>query len=110
MNQLEALALSIVIEAAVAAAAARRLERAPTVLALTACGATLLTHPVLWVGALACYRVAPVPVCVLVLEVAVALAEAAAYAGAARLPWRRALALSAVANAASCGVGLMLSR
>jgi hypothetical protein len=94
----------------VASAAARGAGRGRRVaaVALTAAGATLLTHPFLWHGCLWCMTKLPYGLCVTLGESLVVLAEAAAYAGVARLPMRWALGVSLGANAASCGLGLLL--
>lgn len=107
MHQLLGLALSVAVEATVVALAAGRLEADRTRLALVAAGATLLTHPLAWHGALASYPYAPVPVVVVGIELAVTLAEACAYRWAANLSWRRALLASLLANVASTAVGFL---
>ncbi|MBL4846330.1 MAG: hypothetical protein JKY65_12450 [Planctomycetes bacterium] len=107
MQQLLGLVLSIGVEATVVAFAARRLEADRLRLALVAVGATLLTHPFAWHGALAGYAYAPVPVVVIGVELAVIATEALAYRWVGRLSWRRALLASLLANAVSTAVGFL---
>ena len=107
MEQLWALGVSVGVEAAVVALAARRLESGRARLALVAAGATLVTHPVAWQAALWGYRHAPVWATVLVVEALVTLGEACAYRAAGDLPWRRALLASLLANVASTALGIL---
>jgi hypothetical protein len=106
-----ALAWTVAVEVpiVVALAASRRWASGRLGLAaLAAVGASLLTHPLAWLADRELSTaVAPVPRWI-GLETAVTAVEAAAYVFALRLPLRRALAASAVSNAASFGVGLLL--
>ena len=76
--------------------------------AVAAVAATLVTHPVLWAawfpvrGALSWTATA------LVLEGAVAAVEAGIYRITLPVSWGRAALMSAVANGASFGLGLVL--
>ncbi len=106
MTQLLAMLASIVIEAVVALAWGKQARRPLLPLALVAAGATLVTHPFVWVGV---QQRAEFPywAAVLVAELLVVAVEAAAYALCARLPWRKAALVSLLANATSAAVGLL---
>lgn len=122
MTQPEAAALSIVIEAPVAAMLAAtwawarpadpRLDprRGALVAGLFAAGVatagTLLTHPLVWTGALALYQTLGRPLTLAVVETGAVLGEALLYA--AVLPRARALPLSLAANATSALIGAVL--
>jgi hypothetical protein len=108
MSQLEALILSIAIEAVVAFALVRGLRwgggwRA----ALSAALGTLASHPVAWPAMLALIAPLGYWAALAVVESGVVLAESVAYRLIVPLRWRRALLASLVANAASTGAGLL---
>jgi hypothetical protein len=108
MTQLEAMALSLALEAPVAAAAAWAWRLAPWRAALAAVGGTLATHWPLWrVFASAAAAVGYWPAVVL-LEAAVTLVEAVGYRLLLRRRWRVAVVLSLLANAASTALGLVI--
>lgn len=111
MSQLEALALTLVVELAVALAFARGWGMAPRALgwlAAAVVAASLLTHPLAWWsnGALMPHltfwpRAA-------LIEVGVAVAETAVLGLAGVLSWRRAAVVAWVMNAVSFGLGVAL--
>jgi hypothetical protein len=109
MTELQALLLSIVIEAAVAAALVGALRwGSPLRAAFAASLATLMTHwfawhGVLWLEAPLGYRAA-----VLIVESAVVVCESFVYLAIVPLPPRRAFIASLIANAASTAAGLTL--
>ncbi|HVG94865.1 MAG TPA: hypothetical protein VND21_10495 [Planctomycetota bacterium] len=111
MTQSTALLLTLAIEVPIVVGltvAGRWPRRDVLRLGVTAIGASLLTHPLLWLADAALQsRLAWAPR-VALLEVGVTLLEAAAYAIAGRAGWPRGLLLSLVANAASLGTGLLL--
>ncbi len=112
LTRLAAMALSILLEAPVAAGlVAVQGARPPAwVAAALAAGAgTALTHPFVWHGALALYPRVGVPLTLVVVESAAILAEAWIYARFAGVPPRRALAISAAANGFSASVGAWLT-
>jgi hypothetical protein len=109
MTETVALLLSIVIEAAVAAALVSALRwGSPARAAIAASLATFVTHwfawhGVPWLEAPLGYRTA-----VLLVESAVVVFESLAYVAIVPLPPRRAFVTSLVANAASTASGLTL--
>jgi hypothetical protein len=109
VTQLEALALSLLIEVPVALALGMQLQPgvARDRLALVALCATLLTHPF----AVAAFRqldAVPYAARAVAIETAVALVEAALYVRLADLSRRNGLAVGFVANAASFLTGLAI--
>ena len=104
MTQLEAFALTLVIEATVAAGLGRALNLSPVGCALAAVAASTVTHPILWAiyadtyGYFGAFNIP-------VLEVAIIAAEAPFYRALATQRWIDATLLSLVANAASWGAG-----
>ncbi len=113
MTEIEALALSIAIEAPIAWLVARRAEwpgRGPWHVAAASAVATAVTHPQLWAAALWAYaRFPPLPA-LLALEAMVVLIEGALIAWMARLTIRQAMLVSLIANAGSMLFGLLLGR
>ncbi len=111
MTQLEALIVTLVVEAGTAALLALtplgKPSRAPA-LALVAIAASLVTHPVVWQANAMLRPMMRFPARLALLETLVVLAEAVGYAFAARLAPPRALAVAAIANAASVAVGLFI--
>lgn len=108
MSQTAALILSIAIEAVVAFALIRALGWGSGLnAAFAAAIGTLITHPlawllILWLDAPLGYAAA-----VALVETGVVLAESIAYRLIVKLPWRRSLTASLVANAASTATGLL---
>lgn len=110
MSQLEAMLLSLLVEVPVALIGAALLRWVPVKqlwrLALVAVAATLLSHPLAWaanthLGGSFALRAT-------IIEVSVTVMEAAIYAWIGGLGPLRGLAVSAVANGASFGVGLLV--
>ena len=104
MTQLDAFALTLLIEAAVAAALGRALKLDPVQCALAAMAGSAVTHPILW----AIYRPAQdylgahtIPI----LELLIMATETLAYRTLATKRWLLAGLLSIVANGASWGIG-----
>ncbi|NOT41688.1 MAG: hypothetical protein HOP13_14460 [Alphaproteobacteria bacterium] len=100
MTQLEAMALTFAIEAAVAAALAAAFGRAVLMCATAAVAGSTVTHPMLWAvfhDMQAVYGVMATPV----LEAAVIAAETLAYRAIATPRWDEAALFSVLANAAS---------
>ena len=113
MSQLEALALTLVVELAVVAAFAIGLRfwprpAWPRALAIAA-AASLLSHPFAWWANTVALVTIPFHERAAIIELAVVGAEAILYAVAAGLSWPRAVVVALVANAASFGVGLVLA-
>ena len=109
MNQLQAMLLSLLIEVPVVLVLAALFKWIPRAdlwrLALVAVAATLLSHPFAWyanehLGGTFAVRAT-------IIEVSVTLLEAALYAWLGRLGVWRGLTVSAAANGASFGVGLL---
>src|SRR3954470_21304192 len=102
MTEVEALALSIAIEAPIAWLIAWRAGwpgRGPWHVAAASAVATAVTHPQLWATALWAYqRFSPLPA-LLLLEAVVVLVEAVLIAWMARLALRHAMLVSLIANA-----------
>lgn len=100
MTQLDAFALTILIEGAAALFLGRLLRTSPSSCALAAVIGSALTHPVLWT---IYHDVRPVlgNLTTPVLEVAVFMAEAPVYRMLAVRRWDDALLLSLLVNAAS---------
>lgn len=106
MTQTTALILTLVIELPIAVGLARALgSRRDGLVAAAAVGASLLTHPILWMSA----DLLTTPLRLVGAELIVAAVETVAYALAAGLGWRKGLVVSVVANGASFGLGLLLT-
>jgi len=108
MSQTTALLLTLAVEVPVAVGLVRRRRwgaASPAHVALVAAGASLVTHPLLW---MALHRLHGLPALV-AAEAAVVVVESAAYAWAAGLRARHALIVSAAANATSFGTGLLVA-
>ena len=104
LTQLEAFALTLAIEGAVAAAAATRLNLSPLKCAVAAVAASTITHPILWAiyaEAYGYFAALTTPI----LEAFVISAETLAYRAIATRRWDEAALLSLLANAASWGAG-----
>lgn len=111
MTEIQALLLSIAIEAPAAWAAARLTGwtgRGAAHVAGAMAVATAVTHPQLWAAALLLYPHAPVALVVIALETLVVVAEGLLVAWIAGLRIGRALTISLLANALSLLVGLLL--
>ncbi len=104
MTQLEAMALTYAIEAAVAAALAPAFGRAALLCAAAAVVGSSITHPILWAvfyDAQAAFGQLVTPV----LEAGVIVAEIFAYRLFATSRWDEAALFSVLANAASWWAG-----
>jgi hypothetical protein len=111
VTQTTALLLTLAIEVPIVAGlsiASRLPGREVRRLVVTAVGASLLTHPLLWLADDALRSTLSWSPRIALLEVAVTLVETAAYAVAGGAGWGRGLLLSAAANAASLGAGWLL--
>jgi hypothetical protein len=108
MPQAVALVTSIAIEAVVAFALIRALRwgRGGNA-ALAAALGTVVTHPIVWVLVPRLETPLGYAGSVALIESGVVLAESVAYRMIVPLAWRRALAASLVANAASTAAGLL---
>ena len=107
MSQTTALLLTLAIEIPIAVGLVAGLRWAPgetARVAAVALGATLITHPLLWMAA---DRLDSWPR-LFMAEGLIALGEGLAYAFAGGLALRRGLLVSVVANAASFGMGLLI--
>lgn len=82
--------------------------RGPLTAAAVAALGTLASHPFAWPAILALMPRLGYAAAVAAVELAVILAEAALYGWILELGARRALALSAIANGASLGIGLVV--
>jgi hypothetical protein len=113
MSQLEALALTLAIELAVVAAFAMLLRFWPRSAwpraFMVAAAASLLSHPWAWWMNTSALVMLPFFERAVVIELAVVAAETMLYALVGGLPLWRALAVAAVANAASFGLGLVIA-
>ncbi len=107
LSQLEAYAITLAVEAAVAALLARRFGANWRRAALAAALGSALTHPVFWNAAYWLYP-ALKGFAVPLLEALVIAVESAGYRLLATPRWRTALILSALANAASWLMGALL--
>ncbi len=111
MTEVEALALSIMIEAPLAWRVARRAGwPRPSHVAAASAVATAVTHPQLWAAALWAYQRFPPLSALFVLEAVVVLAEGGLIAWMAQLTIRQAMLVSLIANAGSLLFGLLLGR
>jgi hypothetical protein len=109
MTQSLALALSIAIEAAVAALVARRAKwGAPALAALAAALGTLATHGFVWRGVEDGMEVIGYWPALALAEAGAVVVEALFYRLIAAPGLRQALIVSALANGASSGLGLLL--
>ena len=113
MAEIEALALSVLIEMPVAWLAARAAGwtgRGSGHVAAAAAVATTVTHPQFWAAALLLYPHAPYWLAVLGLEALVVLIEGLLIAWIAGLRVGQATIISLLANASSLLAGLLLAR
>lgn len=110
MSQIEALALSMLIEAFVAALAVRTLAWGPPArAAMIAVAGTLVTHWVVWAFVVQGAQSLDYRSAVLIAEAGAVVVEAIIYAMALPVSPARALALSLSANGASFAAGLVLT-
>jgi hypothetical protein len=107
LSQLEAYAITLAVEAAVAALLARRFKANSRRAALAAALGSALTHPIFWRAAFWLYP-ALKGFTVPALEAVVIAAESIGYRLLATRRWREALILSALVNAASWLTGALL--
>lgn len=107
MTQTEAMALTLVIEAAVAAALAPAYARTLWLCAAAAVLASCITHPILWA---VFYDVTEVlgPATTPALETAIIAAEVLVYRAIATTRWDEAALFSFAANFASWGAGELI--
>lgn len=109
MTQMQALLLSMLVEAAVAGSLAAALRwGAPARAASAAVVATALTHWAVWLGMPEMMDTLGYWGAFAVAETLVVLVEAAVYRLAAVRSAPRALLISLAANAASAGLGLLI--
>jgi len=111
VTQTHALLLSLALEVPVVVGLVHWKRWAPgrlVVVVLAAVGATLLTHPLLWMLDPALLPPWPGGLRYALPEVAIALIEGAVYAWPAGLGLRRGMLLSLAANALSYGAGLVM--
>jgi hypothetical protein len=104
VTQLEAMALTYAIEAAVAASLAPAFGRAVFWCVAAAVAGSTVTHPILW-AVFYDVQAAYGPLSTPVLEGMVMAAETIAYRALATSRWDEAALLSVVANAASWWIG-----
>jgi hypothetical protein len=107
VTQLEAMALTYTLEAAVAAALAPAFARVALMCAAAAVAGSTVTHPILWAvfyDVQAAYGDLATPV----LEAGVIVAETFAYRLIATPRWDEAALLSVLANAASWWIGELI--
>ena len=112
MTEIEALALSMLIEVPVAWLAARAAGwtgRGPGHVAAAAAVATAVTHPQLWAAALLLYPQAPYWLTLLGLEALVVLVEGLLIGWIAGLRIGQAMLISLLANSVSLLAGLGLA-
>lgn len=104
MTQIDAFALTLIIEGCAALAVGRALGLQMSACALAAMLGSMLTHPVLWMVFHDVHAVVG-PLTTPLLEMAVFLAEAPVYRLVAGCRWIDALLASLLVNAASWGAG-----
>jgi hypothetical protein len=108
MTQIQALTVSIAIEAVSAFILVRGLRWGSGMrAALAATVGTLITHPFVWHGVPRLEGPLGYSAAVALIESLVVLAESVAYRVIVPLAWSRALPASLIANAASTGAGLL---
>jgi hypothetical protein len=108
MSQIQALILSIAVEAVIAFALVRGLRWGRGLLAaLAATLGTLFTHPVVWTIVPPLETPLGYATAVVLAETGVVLAESVAYRLIVPLAWPRALVASLIANGGSVAAGLV---
>jgi hypothetical protein len=108
LAQPEAFVLTLLIEGVVAALLAPAFKSRRDRASLSAILGSAITQPVVWYGALALYPVLGVVATLGLVEVGAVIFEAVGYWGIARLRPGPALILSALVNASSFVVGLVI--
>lgn len=109
MDQIDAMLLSMASEAPIAALLGMLVSRRVSMLAAAAAVlGTLMTHPIVWYGALRLYEVIPYWPAFAVVEAYAIGCETILYQVFTGLGWPRAFALSFAANWASIGLGWAL--
>jgi hypothetical protein len=110
MTELEAMMLSIAIEAPVAALLGLTHGRGASARAVAAATlGTIMTHPIVWFGALALYGVMSYWPTLIIVETFAVIAEWPFYMIMTKFLWRRSLALSFIANAMSFAIGDLIT-
>jgi hypothetical protein len=109
LSQLQALAITLAVEGAVAGLAGPRFGASRRRAAGAAIGGSLVTHPFVWLGILEFYPQYG-PATIPVFEAAAMAVEALGYRLIATRRWQDAIILSVMANAASWGLGAVLQR
>jgi hypothetical protein len=107
LTQLEAMGLTLLIEAATAAALAPIFARGAIACAAAAIIASCITHPILWAVYYDAHDVLGT-LTTPVLEAAVIAAETFVYRAVATPRWDEAALLSVLVNAASWGAGELI--
>ena len=109
MDEIRAMLFSIGVEVPVAFVIALTHGRKIAGLAAAAAGfGTMLTHPFVWYGALALFRLVDYWVAVAIVETFAVLGEWPIYMFLTGFLWRRALLVSLAANGGSFLLGLWL--
>jgi hypothetical protein len=109
MDQINAMLLSMASEAPAAGLLGMAFGRKESMLAaLSAVLGTLMTHPIVWYGALSLYQIMQYWPAFGIVETYAILCETIVYQTLTGLSWARAFALSFVANWASIALGWML--
>ena len=109
MDQINAMLLSMASEAPAAALLGMMAGRRASMLAaLAAALGTLMTHPIVWYGALRLYQVMDYWPAFAIVETYAILCETVVYRVLTGLAWDRSFALSAAANWASILLGWAL--
>lgn len=109
MDQINAMLLSMASEAPTAAIAGMFVSRRISMLAaIAAVLGTLMTHPIVWYGALTLYELMPYWPAFGIVEAYAILCETVLYQVFTGLGWLRALGLSCAANGASIALGWAL--
>lgn len=111
MGQLEAMVVSMAVEAPVAFALVRWFGwpgRGPVQAALAIALATAATHPQLWAASLWLYPRLGYGATVVLAETAVMAVEAVVVGWVTQMSWGRSMLVSALANVASALTGVLL--
>ena len=108
MSQLQALILSVAVEAVIAFALIRGLRWGDGLRAAAAATiGTLFTHPIVWAIVPPLETPLGYATAVALVETGVVLAESMAYRLIVPLPWSQALPASLIANGGSVAAGLL---
>lgn len=109
MDQIDAMLLSIGSEAPVAAILGMLAGRRASMLAAASAAlGTLMTHPIVWYGALRLYEIMPYWPAFAIVEAFAILGETVVYQVLMGVSWPRAFGLSFAANGASIALGWAL--